>query len=105
MISASTMPPSPRSTVMDSLVQVAWSGSDVSVYQRFKKWDRLWTLMKANGQFFGSVQILSNIQSHMVYFQLSQIYSLAAKRLGVLGRNPRYDGERFDGDLTYSGQF
>jgi hypothetical protein len=43
--------------------------------------------MNANGLFFGSVQILSNIQSHMVYFQLSQIYSLAAKRLGVLGRS------------------
>jgi len=66
---------------MDTLAQVAWSGSDVSVYQRLKKWDCLWTLMKANGQFFGSVQIFSNIQSHIVYFQLSQIYSLAAKRL------------------------
>jgi len=31
--------------------------------------------------FKGSVQILSNIQSQMVYFQLSQIHSLAAKRL------------------------
>jgi hypothetical protein len=40
MISASTMPPSLRSTVIDSLAQVAWSGSDVSVYQRFKKPDR-----------------------------------------------------------------
>ena len=99
MISASTMPPSLRSTVMDSLAQVAWSGSDVSVYQRFEKTDRLWTLMKANGQFFGSVQILSNIQSHMVYFQLSQIYSLAAMRLGVLGGNARTDRHRFDGDL------
>jgi len=40
MISASTMPPSLRSMVMDTLAQVAWSGSDVSVYQRFKKPDR-----------------------------------------------------------------
>ena len=55
--------------------------------------------MNAYGQFFGSVQILSNIQSHMVYFQLSQIYSLAAKRLGVLGWNPRSNWHRFDGDL------
>jgi len=31
--------------------------------------------------FKGSVQILSNIQSQMVYFQLSQFHSLAAKRL------------------------
>ncbi|MFM8215592.1 MAG: hypothetical protein ACKN82_13230, partial [Pirellula sp.] len=31
--------------------------------------------------FMGSIQSLSNIQSHIVYFQLSQIYSLAAKRL------------------------
>ena len=40
MISESTMPPSLRSTVMESLAQVAWSGSDVSVYHRFKKPDR-----------------------------------------------------------------
>lgn len=38
--SASTMPPSLRLTVMDTLAQVAWSGSDVSVYHRFKKPDR-----------------------------------------------------------------
>ena len=31
--------------------------------------------------FVGSVQCLSNIQSNMVYSQLSQIYSLAAQRL------------------------
>jgi hypothetical protein len=55
--------------------------------------------MNANGLFFGSVQILSNIQSHMVYFQLSQIYSLAAKRLGVLGRSERSDRERFARNL------
>jgi len=40
MISESTMPPSLRSTVIESLAQVAWSGSDVSVYHRFKKPDR-----------------------------------------------------------------
>jgi hypothetical protein len=40
MISASTMPPSLRSTVMDTLAQVAWSGADVSVYQRLKKSNR-----------------------------------------------------------------
>ncbi len=32
MISASTMPPSLRSTVIDSLAQVAWSGSAISEY-------------------------------------------------------------------------
>ena len=40
MISASTMPPSLRSTVMDNLAHDAWLGSDISVYQRFKKPDR-----------------------------------------------------------------
>ena len=39
------------------------------------------------------------MDNHMVYFQLSQIYSLAVKRLGVLGRNPRSDRHRSDGDL------
>ena len=32
MISASTLPPSLRSTVMDTLAQVAWSGSAISEY-------------------------------------------------------------------------
>ena len=83
MISASTMPPSLRSTVMDTLAQVAWSGwllANICVYQRLKKFG---PLMDAIGLRF-SLRSDQGCQASNRKYPFSTLYNPLSSRKAAL---------------------